>query len=117
MKRRVLICGSRDFIWAKEIRELVYSLPDDAVVIHGDATGADTIANRYAVERGLTVLKFPAKWEELGRRAGPIRNQQMLDEGKPTEVHAFYTDKATSRGTADMVRRSRKAGLPVTENQ
>jgi hypothetical protein len=41
----------------------------------------------------------------------------MLDEGKPDVVFAFYTNKEKSRGTKDMVRRSKKAGIIVVENK
>ncbi|MFZ0149104.1 MAG: hypothetical protein WAM72_12330 [Xanthobacteraceae bacterium] len=27
------------------------------------------------------------KWDELGKKAGPLRNQRMLDEGKPVAFH------------------------------
>jgi hypothetical protein len=29
------------------------------------------------------------EWDELGKKAGPLRNQRMLDEGKPDLVVAF----------------------------
>lgn len=58
-------------------------------------------------------LPFPAKWKEFGRAAGPIRNQQMLDEGKPELVLAFHDDLENSKGTKDMVGRAMKADLPV----
>jgi hypothetical protein len=48
-----------------------------------------------------------ADWEKLGRSAGPIRNQAMLDEGRPDLVVAF----PGHHGTADMVRRARAAGV------
>ena len=50
---------------------------------------------------------FPADWKVRGRAAGHIRNQQMLDEGRPHLVVAF----PGGRGTADMVRRARAAGI------
>jgi hypothetical protein len=40
----------------------------------------------------------------LGNAAGPIRNQEMLDKGKPYATIAF----PGRTGTADMVRRSKK---------
>jgi hypothetical protein len=40
-----------------------------------------------------------------------MRNQQMLDEGRPTLVVAF----PGGRGTADMMRRARVAGIEVIE--
>jgi hypothetical protein len=40
-----------------------------------------------------------AEWERLGRKAGPIRNQRMLEEGKPDLVVAF----PGGTGTAGMM--------------
>lgn len=93
------------------IRRIVVALPSDAVVIHGDARGADTIAGRLAEESGLRVIAFPAAWGRYGRAAGSLRNAQMLEEGRPDVVYAFAVDLAMSRGTADMVARARRAGV------
>ncbi len=38
---------------------------------------------------GIPVMTFPADREKHGRAAGPIRNKQMLEEGKPDLVAAF----------------------------
>jgi hypothetical protein len=54
---------------------------------------------------------FPADWEKYGKAAGPIRNQQILVEGKPDLVVAFQG----GRGTANMVSRAQQAGVPVVE--
>lgn len=54
---------------------------------------------------------FRADWEQCGRQAGPLRNARMLAEGRPDAVIAFPGGK----GTADMVRKARAAGLPVVE--
>ena len=109
---RALICGSRTWDDSIPIRIVLYGLAP-TVLIHGGAPGADTLADNRAEDMGLDILCFPADWKKYGRAAGPIRNQQMLDEGKPDVVFAFTDDLATSKGTADMVRRARKAGLPV----
>lgn len=46
-----------------------------------------------------------------GKAAGPIRNQRMLDDGKPDRVLAF----PGGRGTANMVKLAKAAGVPVHE--
>ena len=46
-------------------------------------------------------------WKKYGKKAGPLRNQQMLEEGKPDLVVAF----PGGNGTADMVRRAKKANI------
>lgn len=48
----------------------------------------------------MELLRFPAKWNEHGKAAGPIRNQQMLTEGKPDVVFAFHDDIASSKAHA-----------------
>ena len=112
---RVLVSGGRD--WGKEEREVhavervIESLPNGSVVIEGEARGADSLARDLALARGLQVLRFPAKWKEHGPKAGPIRNQQMLDEGFPQVLIYFHDDLSQSRGTAHMVRAALKAGV------
>lgn len=115
---RALICGSRT--WDKPIPidmvvgglAAVYG-PSNVTVIHGAARGADSMAASAAHRHGVGCEDYPANWDGHGKAAGPKRNQKMLEVGKPEVVFAFTDDLATSRGTADMVRRARAAGLPV----
>lgn len=109
---RLLVCGDRNWTNKELIRREVEGLRPD-VVIHGAARGADVLGGMAARELGIEVIEFPAQWEKYGRAAGPIRNQQMLGEGKPTIVFAFNNKISESKGTKDMIRRARKAGLPV----
>jgi hypothetical protein len=105
---RVLVCGTRTFSDEKVIRDVLARLPEGSVIIEGGAKGADRIAERIGGELGLEVLEFAADWDKKGRAAGLIRNQQMLDEGDPDVIYAFYmneADKQKSIGTKDMVRR------------
>jgi len=115
---RVLICGSRnwnerDVPKEHSIKEYIEALPPNAVIIHGACLGADMVADRIARERGHTVIEFKANWVLYGDAAGPIRNQEMLDVGKPDRVVAFHEDIVNSKGTKDMIVRARKAMLPI----
>lgn len=110
----VLVTGSRDwvdeeFLW----RVLDGHLPFEAVV-EGGARGADTMAKRWAWNRGVVVAEFPAEWDRWHRAAGPKRNQLMIEQ-KPDLVIAFHDDLSQSRGTADMVMRALKAGVRVEQ--
>jgi hypothetical protein len=49
------------------------------------ARGADTLAEEWAKVRGIPCT---ADWDDLGRKAGPIRNAQMLRKGRPELVVA-----------------------------
>lgn len=86
-------------------------LPDDIEIISGAATGADSAAIDWAVVNWCRWQSFPADWDRYGKSAGYIRNQQMLDEGKPDYVIAFPGGK----GTEMMKKIARKAGIPVFE--
>lgn len=81
------------------------------VIISGAAAGADTLAHDYAVSSWCELIEFPADWKRWGKLAGPQRNQKMLVEGAPDIVIAAPGGK----GTADMVRRARAAGVEVRE--
>ncbi len=110
---RILICGDRNWSDRKVIEQVIISFPPETIIIHGGCRGADLIAACWAKVYGLDVIEFPADWKKHGKAAGPIRNQQMLDEGKPEEVWAFHPDISKSKGTKDMVNRARKAGILV----
>ena len=110
--KRILVCGDRN--WRNV--ELVFKVLNEywpSVVIMGGARGADAIAGRWALEHEMKLEVFPAEWSIYGRGAGPVRNQRMLDEGRPDMVLAFHNDLKNSKGTRDMVNRSHRVGLPV----
>lgn len=110
---RVLICGSRTWSDANPIMDALAQLPKHGVtIIEGGAQGADRIARHGAKRFGFLVETYPADWQAHGRAAGPIRNQRMIDDGKPDKVIAFRC-AGRSSGTDDMVRRARAAGIPV----
>lgn len=113
---RVLICGSRSFAAAGVINAMVRGLAEtypDLVVIHGAAKGADTLAGEAAKDIAK-VEEYPADWEQYGKKAGYLRNKQMLEEGQPDLVLAFVDKPLTeSKGTHMMVNLAEEAGIAV----
>lgn len=112
------MCGDRNWTNAVAIIREVDTLiaehgADNLVIIEGEARGADKIARRAAVARRVEVDRYPAEWEKFGRAAGPIRNRQMLVEGKPDLVIAFHENIDESKGTQNMIEQARKAGVPT----
>lgn len=76
------------------------------VLIHGAASGVDTMGGEWADSRGVEVAAKPANWKRYGRAAGPIRNRAMLKES-PDLLVAFPGNS----GTRDMVEAAKEAGL------
>lgn len=111
---RVIICGDRHWNNYSLIAEYVKTLPLGSVIIQGECPGADKMARNAGFHYGYEVLSFPAKWEEHGDAAGPIRNRQMIKEGSPIDlVVAFHDHIDMSRGTRDMLKAAKQAGIPT----
>lgn len=114
MSMRILVCGGRDYRDETRVRRVldrVHSERGISVIIQGAAAGADRLAAEWGWDHKLPVCSFPAEWKLHGKKAGAIRNADMLARSNPDAVIAF----PGGRGTADMVSRARAAGLPVWE--
>jgi hypothetical protein len=111
-----LICGDRfwnNFQLLFDTVKKLYAVHVIECIIEGEARGADTMARLADNKLGIKVLPFPAHWDKFGKSAGPIRNRQMITEGKPTLVLAFHDDITKSRGTADMLRVAISVKIPA----
>jgi hypothetical protein len=116
---RVLVCGGRDYADRAKVfdeLEILNAFNMTLCVISGGATGADALAEEWARENikkrnGVSFRGFKADWKKHGKAAGPIRNQRMLDEGKPDLVLAFPGGAATS----DMISKAKEAGIEVRQ--
>lgn len=109
---RILICGDRKYNSIESVFNYMSGLPADTVIIEGEYKGADIIAKHVALRLGLQVVPFPPDWDQ-GLKGGPIRNRQMLVEGRPDRVVAFHDSLSQSRGTRNMIIQTLKAGIPV----
>ena len=115
---RVLVFGDRNWdnpTVVDEVLDRIHAERPITCIIQGEARGADTCGKMWGWLRigRANTLGFPALWDRYGRGAGPIRNQQQLDEGRPDLGVGFHNDIAHSKGSADMKRRLEKAGVPV----
>ena len=127
---RVLVCGGRDYADAARVSFVLdhyHAQRPFSVLIHGAARGADALAGVWATLRGVPILDFPAKWDDLEalpclvkyRRdgvaynalAGSNRNAQMIAEGKPEIVIAF----PGGRGTRNMLMQARDCRIDTLE--
>ena len=106
---RVLICGGRNFDDLPLMRKELEKIKNITAIIHGGAKGADTQAGILAKILNIECVVYPADWSKHGKSAGPIRNAQMLKDGKASLVLAF----PGGRGTANMISLASKAFVAV----
>lgn len=110
---KILVCGGRDYSDQKavfSVLNVLRSVHGALTIIEGGQTGADRLARRWAHEHKAGLVTVEAEWDRLGRRAGPIRNAEML-KLEPDAVVAF----PGGRGTENMKRQARAAGVEVVE--
>ena len=116
---RVIIAGSRHYcnynkLVAKCDAILANKLNDhdcEVIVVSGCAQGADALGERYAWRHHLKVERYPADWENLGKAAGPIRNEEMAKNADALIAFPLYG--VPNRGTYDMIQRARQHHLLV----
>jgi len=121
--RCVLVTGSRELKDVKLITSKLaewYAEKSVDILIVGDCpTGADCMARDWAVGGKKPIRVFTADWKNLGRSAGPIRNQQMVSWAKKhckqVDVLAFFSKEGKNIGTRNCAETARKAGASVYE--
>lgn len=122
---RIIIAGSRTFEPAYYMGKLIDSMSvilhskdygvDKVVIVSGTARGADRAGEEYAKIVGYEVKRFPADWDNLGKRAGYVRNAEMAkyaaEDGHVGMLAAFWDGK--SKGTKHMIDLAKRYGLEV----
>lgn len=125
MTARLLVTGSRLLTAERHMDAITEGLTwagkllgRDTVLVHGAYRGLDMLANTRWLRWGLPTDPYPALWQIEGLRAGPARNQRMVDTmdmSVPCLVMAWpHPDPAErSAGTWDCVTRCLAAHLTV----
>jgi len=109
----VLVTGSRQFTNYSTIMDAVKSLPEKpSLLIHGGASGADSLSGQVARDLGITVRVVPASWSRFGKRAGVMRNVRMVHM-RPDVVLAFFSPGSLNAGTGHCVKYARSLAIPV----
>jgi hypothetical protein len=116
---RVLVTGSRAWADSGVVEGALDRLRAEhgagLVVVHGACrSGADVLADRWALRHGVAVERWPADWAGLGRRAGMVRNAAMIGS-RPELCLAFIRDR--SPGASHCAAAAEAAGIPTVRYQ
>ena len=107
---KVLVTGSRVWPDPQAVDKVLTDLHPDLVIHGGCPTGADAHAEAWAMANDVRQDVHPADWSRYGRRAGYLRNLDMVSE-RPDLVVAFL--HGDSKGTRMTIELAQKAGLVV----
>jgi hypothetical protein len=111
---RVLVTGSRT--WSdvdaivRELEVVQAHEGEQVVLVSGNCHGADVMAEEVAVKFGWMIERHPADWKTHGKRAGFIRNGEMVELGADYCL-AFIQDE--SAGATNTVVKARIAKIPT----
>lgn len=106
--RRVVVTGGRDYDDLEHVFEVLNGYAPIHVA-HGDAKGVDTMVLDWARTVRVVCTVYPAKWDDYGASAGPIRNGFMLEDFKPDFVLAFKG----GAGTENAIKQAHKNNIKV----
>lgn len=118
---RLAIVGSREFtnydLLCREVAKIQETQKID-LIVSGGATGADTLAKKFAAKNRIPLMEFLPDYSRYGRGAPLQRNSLIVQNAD--WVLAFVT--ASSKGTWDTIRKAERAKkktiiVKVTSNE
>jgi len=111
----ILFSGSRHYIRGSE--NIVNKILDEYnprtdTIVHGGASGVDTTVGKLAKVRGFKVIVVKADWKTHGIKAGPLRNQEMIDKYSPDIAYFLpFPSLQDSIGTRDAFTRAKAKNI------
>ena len=109
---KVIVAGGRDFNNYEVLKarlDTILNKKAEIVLVSGGARGADSLGERYALERNLPCKIFPGNWELHGKSAGYKRNAEMAEYADA--LVAFWDGK--SKGTGHMIDLAAKKRIQI----
>ncbi len=112
---KIAVVGSRGFPDKDLVKEETNKALADArpvgetVLVSGGARGVDTWAEEEATSMGYPCIIFKPDWDGLGKCAGFMRNEKIINEADL--VLAFWD--GTSSGTKHSIDLARKNKKPI----
>ena len=102
----VCISGSRSIDWIN--LDLFIDPTHVGCIVAGGANGVDTLAEWWAKRNKIEFVAYPARWDKFGKKAGIIRNHEMIEF---CDVLIAFWD-GNSKGTLDSILYAKKLGVP-----
>jgi len=107
---KLAIIGSRGFNDYELVKKVLSDYKEKVtLVISGGAKGADTLGEKWANDNNIKTLIYPAEWDKYGKKAGHIRNTDIINNCD--FCIAFWDGKST--GTQDSIKKAKQMNKEV----
>lgn len=103
----ICICGSRSINYIN--LDLFIDPSHVGCIVAGGANGVDTLAEHWAKKNKIEFVLYSARWDKFGKRAGVIRNHEMVEFCD--YLIAFWDGK--SKGTLDSISYAKSIETPT----
>lgn len=104
--KKVIVTGGRDYDDFSMVQDVLDFLNPSVIIQGGCFGGADVLAAEYAKQEKIECITYKAKWNKHGKKAGPIRNEEMVKDNPDAIVVAF----PGGRGTENCVKWAKACG-------
>lgn len=111
----IIIAGTRTFdnyeLLELEVKKFILEnkIKPTVSIVSGKAKGADSLGEIFAKKYNFPIIEMPAKWDEFGKRAGYVRNEEMA---KISNFCIIFWDGKSS-GSANMADLAEKYKLTL----
>ena len=115
MIKRIVVAGCRNYNNYEEAKAYIdfcisrIKTDNTLIFVSGCCEGADMLGERYALENGFKIERYPAQWLKYGKSAGPKRNKIMAEISD--YVICFWDGQ--SHGTKSMVNIAKQLNKPI----
>lgn len=112
---KLLIAGGRNYKLnqaGKAYLDQLFFSHNFSELIEGEAPGIDSSAKAWGMSKEIPIKPFPANWTKYGKRAGILRNQEMINILGKNDLAIYFPG---GRGTDDCYRRAVAASVPVLD--
>lgn len=107
---KIGIIGSRSFDKYELVKDVMNEYINQVdIIVSGGAKGADTLGEVWAKENGKEILIFKPEWDKYGKKAGFIRNQDIV---KNSDLVIAFWD-GVSKGTKSSIDLCKKFGIKI----
>ena len=107
---KLIIAGTRTFNDYEFIKNNIMKIKNPIKeIVSGNSNRVDKLGEKFAKENNIELKIFKADWDNLGKKAGPIRNQEMANYA---DVALIFWD-GISPGSKSMINEMKKIGKPI----